>query len=99
MYEHSLQRHIHAPFDAPVYVTRPMLGELEEYLPYFREIWNSKILTNGAAKHQALEVALAEALGAPHVKLFNNGTIALLSAFHALNLSGEVITTPFTFPA
>lgn len=57
------------------------------------------IKKNGASKHQALETALAKYLHTPHLSLFNNGTIALMTAIKALNLSGEVITTPFTFPA
>jgi dTDP-4-amino-4,6-dideoxygalactose transaminase len=88
-----------APFAEPVYVTRPMLAGLSEYIPHLEDIWGSRILTNNGAKHQALEVALAEALDVPYLKLCNNGTIALLIAVKALGLSGEVIVTPFTFPA
>jgi len=87
------------PFKEPIYVTRPMLAALEDYMPYFKEIWDSRILTNGAAKHEALELALAKTLEVPNLKLFNNGTIALLVALRALDITGEVITTPFTFPA
>lgn len=87
------------PFDEPIYVTRPMLAEFEDYAPYFKEIWNSRVLTNGGSKHQTLEQELTKTLEVPHLKLFNNGTIALLAAFRALNIVGEVITTPFTFPA
>lgn len=87
------------PFDNTVYVTRPLLNPLEDYLPAMREIWESGWLTNGGAKHVALEKALVEHLRTPYLSLFNNGTIALIVACQALHLSGEVITTPFTFPA
>ncbi|CAM2166126.1 DegT/DnrJ/EryC1/StrS family aminotransferase [Burkholderia orbicola] len=86
-------------FDKPVYVTRPMLPPLDEYSAQLAEIWDSAWLTNGGQKHAALEAALADKLGARHFSLFNNGTSALLVACQALRLAGEVITTPFTFPA
>src|SRR4051812_19910124 len=87
------------PFISPLYVTRPMLGDFEDYAPYFKEIWESRQLSNGGPKHQELEKKLATELDVPFIKLFNNGTIALLVACRALGLTGEVITTPFTFPA
>lgn len=87
------------PFADPVYVTRPLLRPLAEYLPDFEDIWESGWLTNGGAKHKDLERELSTCLDAPHLSLFNNGTIALIVACQALRLSGEVITTPFTFPA
>jgi dTDP-4-amino-4,6-dideoxygalactose transaminase len=83
----------------PVLVTQPFLPPLEEVLPYFEQIWQSKILTNGGPMHQHLELALCEYLGVEHISLFNNGTIALLTALQALELSGEVITTPYSFVA
>lgn len=86
-------------FRDPVYVTRPLLRPLAEYLPALEEIWESGWLTNGGAKHAQLEQELGAYLNAPHLSLFNNGTIALIVACQALRLSGEVITTPFTFPA
>ncbi|MBU9628561.1 DegT/DnrJ/EryC1/StrS family aminotransferase [Burkholderia multivorans] len=86
-------------FDKPIYVTKPMLPPLHEYSAQLAEIWDSAWLTNGGAKHAALEAALADRLGAPQFSLFNNGTSALLVACQALRLAGEVITTPFTFPA
>lgn len=88
-----------APFEQPIYVSRPMLPPLDEYVDQLRDVWDSRWLTNNGAKHQALEQALAEHLRAPHLSLFNNGTIALVVACQALRLAGEVITTPFTFPA
>lgn len=87
------------PFAKPVYVTRPMLRPLSEFLPVLEEVWRSGWLTNGGPKHREFEAALATALRAAHLSLFNNGTIALIVACQALRLSGEVITTPFTFPA
>ena len=86
-------------FDKPVYVTKPMLPPLDEYSAQLADIWDSAWLTNGGQKHAALEAALADRLGASHFSLFNNGTSALLVACQALRLAGEVITTPFTFPA
>lgn len=87
------------PFDQPVYVTRPLLPPLEDYVERLREVWASGWLTNGGDQHQRLEAALAAHLGSPHLSLFNNGTLGLIVACQALRLSGEVITTPFSFPA
>lgn len=86
-------------FEKPIYVTRPMLGDLAQYLPHFEDIWASGHLTNNGPKHQALEAKMAEVLEAPNAKLFSNGTLALITALKALELKGEVIVTPFTFPA
>src|SRR5882724_1639242 len=83
----------------PTYVTQPYLPPLEEFLPYLREIWGSKWLTNNGQFHQQLESALAEYLGVPHISLFSNGTLALITALQALRIGGEVITTPFSFVA
>ena len=87
------------PFAQPIYVTRPLLPPLEEYTALLQDVWASGWLSNGGAQHQALEAEVGQWLGAPHLSLFNNGTIALLVACQALELAGEVITTPFTFPA
>lgn len=87
------------PFDQPVFVTRPLLPPLEGYVERLREIWASGWLANGGDQHQRLEAALATHLGSPNLSLFNNGTIGLIVACQALRLSGEVITTPFSFPA
>lgn len=83
----------------PVFVTRPHIPPLEEFLPYLKEIWHSQTLTNGGSFHQQLENALCQYLGVRHVSLFNNGTIALMVAINALQLTGEVITTPYSFIA
>ena len=86
-------------FDVPVYVTRPVLPPLADYVQSLEKIWQSEFLTNGATQHQALERALCNYLQTPHISLFNNGTLALLVACQALEVKGEVVTTPFTFAA
>lgn len=83
----------------PIYVTQPFLPPLEEFVPYLEQIWKSKVLTNGGPMHQQLEKELAAYLGVNQVVLFNNGTNALLTALQALELNGEVITTPYSFVA
>lgn len=86
-------------FPEPVYVTRPMLPPLDEFTTELRQIWQSAWLTNGAHYHETLERRLSDYLRMPYISLFNNGTVALMVACQALRLAGEVITTPFTFPA
>ncbi|MGZ0718275.1 DegT/DnrJ/EryC1/StrS family aminotransferase [Pseudomonas palleroniana] len=83
----------------PVFVTQPYLPPLEEFLPYLEEIWSNKTLTNCGPMHQELERQLCEYLGVEHIALFNNGTIALLTALQSLRVAGEVITTPYSFVA
>lgn len=80
-------------------VTSPLLPPLEEFIPYLEKIWQSRILTNGGSMHQALEGALCEYLGVEHIALFANGTLALLTALQSLRITGEVITTPYSFVA
>jgi dTDP-4-amino-4,6-dideoxygalactose transaminase len=80
-------------------VTSPLLPPLEEFMPFLEEIWASKRLTNGGPFHEQLEAALAEHLGVEHVCLFSNGTLALVTALQALRVTGEVITTPYSFVA
>jgi len=82
-----------------IYVTQPFMPPLEEFVSYLEKIWNNKILTNCGPFHQQLEEALCDYLGVGHISLFNNGTIALLVALQALRITGEVITTPYTFVA
>lgn len=82
-----------------VFVTRPLLPPLEEFIPYLESIWESQHLTNAGPYHQLLESALAKYLGVEHLSLFSNGTIALLTALQALGIKGEVITTPYSFVA
>ncbi len=83
----------------PIYVTQPLLPELKDFLPYLEMIWENKILTNGGPFHQQLEQALCEYLGVKHICLFTNGTLALMTALQALRITGEVITTPYSFVA
>ncbi len=82
-----------------IYVTSPLLPPLDEFTPYLEKIWDNKYLTNGGPFHQQLEQALAEYLGVKHLCLFTNGTLALLTALQALRITGEVITTPYSFVA
>jgi len=82
-----------------IYVTKPFLPPLEEYYPYLEKIWASGVLTNGGQFHQELENALCKYLGVQHLSLFSNGTIALITALQALEITGEVITTPYSFVA
>lgn len=85
--------------DQKIFVTQPSLSPLKEFIPYLEEIWENKILTNGGKFHQQLEAELCKHLGVKHISLFNNGTIALMTAIKALDLTGEVITTPYSFIA
>lgn len=80
-------------------VTQPFLPPLDEFNTYLKEIWQSKCLTNNGAFHQALEKALCEYLGVKYISLFSNGTLALITALQTLRITGEVITTPFSFVA
>lgn len=80
-------------------VTQPFLPDLNEFIPYLEKIWDNRWLTNNGPFHQQLEVALCEYLGVEHISLFNNATIALITALQALRISGEVITTPYSFVA
>ncbi|HDY7850759.1 TPA: dTDP-4-amino-4,6-dideoxy-D-glucose aminotransferase VioA [Vibrio vulnificus] len=80
-------------------VTQPFLPELSEFVPYLEQIWVNRWLTNNGPFHQELEAKLAEYLGVEHVSLFNNATIALITALQAMRIHGEVITTPYSFVA
>lgn len=82
-----------------IYVTQPYLPPLDQFTPYLQEIWESKILTNCGPFHQKLEHALCEYLGVSHLALVTNGTIGLVTALQALRITGEVITTPYSFVA
>ena len=83
----------------PVFVTQPYLPPLSEFIPYLEQIWDNKWLTNNGPFHQQLEQSLCEYLGVEHLALFTNGTIALVTALQALRITGEVITSPFSFVA
>ena len=80
-------------------VTSPLLPDLEEFNALLKEIWQSKWITNNGSFHKKLEQALAEYLKVPYVSLFPNGTLPLITALQALRITGEVITTPYSFVA
>lgn len=80
-------------------VTSPLLPPLEEFMPYLQDIWDRKWLTNNGHYHQELEKALCEYLKVPYISLFTNGTLPLMCALQALRITGEVITTPYSFVA
>ncbi|WP_165024551.1 DegT/DnrJ/EryC1/StrS family aminotransferase [Dysgonomonas sp. ZJ279] len=82
-----------------IYVTQPALPPLDEFIPYLEKIWDNKWLTNNGPFHQEFEKELAEYLGVKHISVFSNGTLALITALQALRITGEVITTPFSFVA
>jgi len=80
-------------------VTSPLIPPLEEFIPYLEDIWKRKWLTNNGHYHQELENELCEYLKVPYISLFTNGTIPLICALQALRITGEVITTPYSFVA
>ena len=80
-------------------VTSPLLPNLDDFHEELKKIWDSKWITNNGSYHKQLEAALAEYLGVPYVSLFTNGTLPLLTALQALRITGEVITTPYSFVA
>ena len=80
-------------------VTSPLLPNLDEFHELLKDIWDRKWITNNGHYHQMLEQALAEYLKVPYISLFTNGTLPLLTALQALRISGEVITTPYSFVA
>jgi dTDP-4-amino-4,6-dideoxygalactose transaminase len=82
-----------------IYVTQPLLPPLKEFQPYLEQIWETKKLTNGGPFHEELEKKISSYLGVEHLALFANGTLALVIALQALRITGEVITTPFSFVA
>ncbi|HCI56335.1 MAG TPA: aminotransferase [Bacteroidales bacterium] len=91
----SLDRHK----EKPIYITEPSLPPLEKFLSYLEEIWDSKILTNNGPFHHQFEKELADYLEVPYVSLVSNGTLALIVALQALHITGDVITTPYSFVA
>lgn len=80
-------------------VTSPLLPDLEEFHALLREIWDSKWVTNNGSFHKQLEKELAEYLKVPYISLFTNGTLPLLTALQTLRITGEIITTPYSFVA
>lgn len=85
--------------DNPITVTSPLLPDLDEFQALLKEIWNCKWVTNNGRFHNLLETALCDYLRVPFISLFTNGTLPLLTALQALRVTGEVITTPFSFVA
>ena len=85
--------------DKPIFITQPNMPLLDDFIPYLEKIWESKTLTNGGPFHRQLEQALCEFLDVPNIALFTNGTVALMAALKALDVSGEVVTTPYSFVA
>ncbi len=85
--------------EKPITVTSPLLPKLEDFIPMLQDIWNRKWLTNNGFYHKKLEKALAEYLGVKYISLFTNGTLPLITALQALHITGEVITTPYSFVA
>ena len=85
--------------DNKITVTSPLLPNLDEFNEMLKEIWASKWITNNGQFHKQLEKALAEYLKVPYISLFTNGTLPLLTALQALRITGEVITTPYSFVA
>ena len=80
-------------------VTQPFLPPLEKFQEYLKDIWERKWLTNNGKYHQELEKALCDYLGVKYISLFSNGTLALITALQTLRITGEVITTPYSFVA
>ena len=83
----------------PITVTSPLLPNLNEFHEMLKEIWDSKWITNNGSFHKQLESELAKYLKVPYVSLFTNGTLPLITALQALRITGEVITTPYSFVA
>lgn len=83
----------------PITVSSPLLPSLEEFSPYLEDIWKRKWITNNGYYHKQLEQALCDYLKVPYISLFTNGTLPLITALQALRITGEVITTPFSFVA
>jgi dTDP-4-amino-4,6-dideoxygalactose transaminase len=85
--------------DPEIFVTKPSLPPLAEFLPYLQKIWDTRVLTNQGPFHAQLEKELCAYLGVKGISLFANGAMALTAALQALRLSGQIITTPFSFAA
>ena len=80
-------------------VTSPLMPSLDEFNVYLKDIWERKWITNNGHYHKELEKALCEYLDVPYISLFTNGTLPLITALQALRITGEVITTPYSFVA
>lgn len=86
-------------YNTRITVTSPLMPDLGEYKELLSEIWEAKWITNAGPKHHQLEQALCDYLKIPYISLFTNGTLPLITALQALRISGEVITTPYSFVA
>ncbi len=84
---------------SPITVTSPLLPDLDEFNALLKDIWQKKWITNSGQYHRQLESALCEYLGVPFISLFTNGTLPLITALQAMRITGEVITTPYSFVA
>jgi dTDP-4-amino-4,6-dideoxygalactose transaminase len=82
-----------------IFVTQPAMPPLDEFIEYLKCIWENKIVTNNGPFHQQFEMELAKYLGVKYISVFSNGTLALVTALQTLRITGEVITTPFSFVA
>ena len=85
--------------DKIITVTSPLLPNLKEFESLLSDIWDSRWITNNGSYHKELEDALCDYLNVPFISLFTNGTLPLITALQALRITGEVITTPFSFVA
>ncbi len=85
--------------NSPIFVTRPALPPLDEFTEQLKKIWDSRIVTNNGPFHEEFEERLAQYLGVEHISLLSNGTLSLITALHVMSISGEVITSPFSFVA
>jgi dTDP-4-amino-4,6-dideoxygalactose transaminase len=85
--------------DKTITVTSPLLPSLDDFIPMLKDIWDRRWLTNNGHYHQELEKAIAEYLGVKYISLFTNGTLPLITALQAMKITGEVITTPYSFVA
>ncbi len=85
--------------NSKIFVTKPSLPDLKELTPYLEKIWESKVISNNGPFHQQLEDELCKYLNVPYISLVSNGTIGLIVALNALEIKGEVITTPYSFVA
>ena len=85
--------------DKQITVTSPLLPDLDEFNDLLKRIWDKKWITNNGSFHKELEAALCEYLKVPYISLFTNGTLPLMCALQALRITGEVITTPYSFVA
>ena len=82
-----------------IYVTQPVLPDFDDFTALLKDLWESRQLTNNGKFHRELESEMARFLGVPHLSLFANGTVALIVGLQALRITGEVITTPYSFVA